>query len=119
MRRFRLIFALVAVALLLPTVLLVRRALESVEIERRARTASVVERLFDEMERALSGFLATEEDRPFGQYAHELAAPPALPFVLGYFQIDPDGSPQFPDRASAKMKEVESSVSAFWRSGAA
>ncbi len=87
--------------------LLARRALQSVELEREARHQTVAERVFDEMERALSGFLATEEERPFGHYAPQytppgesagvlarspLADPPALPFVVGYFQLDPDGS---------------------------
>ena len=101
------------------------------------------------MERALSGFLATEEARPFGHYGHEytppgeppgvrarspLADPPALPFVIGYFQIDPDGSLRFPllplakgdepavsDRlsaqASAAIAEVERTVEGYRRSG--
>jgi hypothetical protein len=78
MRRFRLLFVIVAAALLAPAALLARRALESVEIERAARHQTVAERVFDEMERALSGFLATEEQRPFGHYARDYTPPASL-----------------------------------------
>src|SRR5262245_51640948 len=135
MRRFRLLFVLVAASVLVPAGLLARRALESVEIERAARHQAVAERVFDEMERALSGFLAAEEQRPFGHYAHAtrtpgepfgtvtrspLADPPALPFVIGYFQRDPDGSIHLPaerppEAASAEIVRV---IGAYWASPA-
>jgi two-component system, OmpR family, phosphate regulon sensor histidine kinase PhoR len=133
-RRFRAVFVLVAVALVVPTALLVRRSLQSVEVERRARHASVAERLFDEMERALSGFLAAEEARPFAEYVRPSGAgassPRAAssPFVLGYFQLDPEGRLELPNakdpsasaitpHAAAVASEIERSV-ADWRSGA-
>jgi signal transduction histidine kinase len=112
-RRIRIVFALLAVALLVPTGLLVRRALESVEVERAARHRTVAERVFDEMERSLSEFLSREEERPFGQYRFyvtpegavrgalarsPLADPPDRDFVVGYFQVDPDGSVHSPLR---------------------
>src|SRR5262245_36964335 len=131
MRRFRLLFVGVAAALLVPAGLLARRALESVELERDARHQTVAERLFDEMERALSGFLATEEQRPFGHYAPQytppdepagvlarspLADPPALPFVIGYFQRDPDGTLHLPAErpAQAASDEIARAVDAYW-----
>jgi signal transduction histidine kinase len=112
-RRIRIVFALLAVALLVPTGLLVRRALESVEVERAARHRTLAERVFDEMERSLSDFLSREEERPFGQYRFyftpegavrgvgalarsPLADPPDPDFVVGYFQVDPDGSVHSP-----------------------
>src|SRR5579862_1291573 len=115
MCRFRLLFLALGVALVVPLLLLVRRALDSVESERRTRHEAVAERVFDEMERALSAVLAREEERPFGQYGFyyappgqlagqptvarsPLAEPPELPFVVGYFQIDPDGSLHTPLR---------------------
>ncbi len=115
MKRIRIVFALLAVALLVPTGLLVRRALESVAVERAARHRTVAERVFDEMERSLSEFLSREEERPFGQYRFyytpegavagggalarsALADPPDRDFVVGYFQIDPDGSVHSPLR---------------------
>src|SRR5262245_60603223 len=122
MRRFRLLFVAVAAALLVPAALLSRRALWSVEIEQGARHQSVAERLFDEMERALSGFLSAEEQRPFGHYEREytpageppgatarspLADPPTLPFVIGYFQRDPDGSIELPAERSPPQATTE------------
>lgn len=115
MRRIRIVFALLAVALLVPTGLLVRRALESVEVERATRHRTVAERVFDEMERSLSEFLSREEERPFGHYRFyftpegavrgvgalarsPLADPPDREFVVGYFQVDPDGSVYSPLR---------------------
>jgi two-component system, OmpR family, phosphate regulon sensor histidine kinase PhoR len=136
-RRFHVVFLLVAVALVVPTAFLVRRALQSVDVERRARHASVAERLFDEMERALSEFLAAEEARSFAEYAPPVEpadtaprrplASPALPFVVGYFQLDPDGRLELPNRngspatpsspgAAAGATESERSGAA-WRSG--
>jgi signal transduction histidine kinase len=123
MRRIRLVFVVLAVALLVPTGLLVRRALTSVEVERSARHRTVAERVFDEMERSLSEFLSREEERPFGHYRFyytpegavigvgalarsPLAEPPDRDFVIGYFQVDPDGSVHSPlrprDEAAAR-----------------
>jgi signal transduction histidine kinase len=113
--RIRIVFAVLAVALLVPTGLLVRRALESVEVERAARHRTVAGRVFDEMERSLSEFLSREEERPFGHYRFyytpegavlgvgavarsPLADPPDRDFVVGYFQVDPDGSVHSPLR---------------------
>jgi len=112
-RRIRIVFAVLALALLVPTGLLVRRALESVAVERAARHRTVAERVFDEMERSLSELLSREEERPFGHYRFyyapegaaagalvrsPLADPPDRDFVVGYFQVDPDGSVRSPLR---------------------
>ena len=147
MRKFRLLFLAVAAALLVPTALLVHRALQSVDLERRMRHQAVAERLFDEMERALSEIMAREEERPFGHYRFfstppgepggavrsPLAEAPALPFVVGYFQIDPDGGLHSPLRprdeertgvasdwqlsaqASGVIAEIERTVGNYWR----
>lgn len=109
MRRFQLIFAIAACVLLAAIGLLVWRAIETVDVERRVRHETVAERVFDEMERALSSFIAAEEERPFGQYGLD---PPSLPFVIGYFQIDPDGRLRSA-RASA-LGDVEAAVGATW-----
>jgi len=102
MGRIRIVFVLVAVALLVPLMLLVRRALESVEVEREVRHRTVAERVFDEMERSLSDFLREEEERAPGDYRFyvrdgsalrsPLSVLPEPDFVVGHFQIDPDGS---------------------------
>jgi signal transduction histidine kinase len=113
MYRFRLLFVAIAVLVAVPVGLLLRRAIASVDLERRTRHQAVAERIFDEMERALSEMLVAEEARPFGQYSYEyvppgqegepparspLAAAPGLPFVVGYFQIEPDGTLHTPLR---------------------
>jgi signal transduction histidine kinase len=102
-------FLLVAAAVLLPVTLLVWRALASLAAERRLRHEVVAERLFDEMERALSDLLAEEELRPFLDYATE--PPDPRGFVRGRFQVDPDGRIQAGDDA------VRAAVTPLWRGG--
>jgi len=118
-RRIRLVFLLLAALLLVSMGLLVQRALESVALERRVSHRAVAERLFDEMERELSRILRAEEERPFAHYwfdafgdavagregggsAPRQGAPASLPYVAGYFQIDPDGSFRGPSSADDK-----------------
>ena len=136
MRRFRILFIVVAVVVIVPVGLLVRRAIDSVELEQRTRHQVVAERIFDEMERALSEMLAREEERPFGEYSYEyvpqgqeagplvrssLADPPSLKFIVGYFQLAPDGklqTPLQPASARAALNELERSVTPYFRTGA-
>lgn len=110
MRRFRLLFGLGSLILLTPIALLVHRALDGAATERSMRHQAVAERLFDEMERALSAFVLREEKRPFDDYRFTQVRPdgpdalrhsplaygPEWPFVVGHFQIDPDGSVHTP-----------------------
>ena len=77
--------------LALPTGFLAERALRGVAAERELRHRAVAERAFDEMERALSGLLRDEEDRPALQYIAFAALPPPA-FVLGHFELETDGS---------------------------
>jgi len=111
MARLRLVFALLAAAIFAATGLLAARALRAAEVERAARHETLAERLFDEMERALSDFLRREEERPVGHYTFTYAAEGAradrpawlrsplsrlvadadAPFVVGWFQVEPDG----------------------------
>lgn len=95
MRALRRRFVVVGLVLLVPVALLVWRALSSVAVERRTRHEVVAERLFDEMERTLSDLLTREEARPFAAYgsdpASALPASSNEPFVVGHFQIDPQG----------------------------
>jgi len=94
--RLRVALALLAAALLVPSALLVERALSGVAAEETARHRAVAERVFDEMERTLSDLVAREEARPVEAWdptsEARLTELPAEPFVLGYFQIGPDGS---------------------------
>ena len=101
MWRLRLGFALLAAALL------VERALAGVAAEREARHRAVAERVFDEMERALSTFLQQEEARPFDGWAD---VEPSSPFALGYFQLAPDGALSARERRDAPKNEIVAGV---------
>jgi len=108
-RRIRIAFGLLAALLFVPLGLMFQSALESVDAERADRHRAVAERAFDEMERELSRLVRREEERPFGHYdfyyvpdavspgrpavaRSPLSSLPEERFVLGYFQIDPDGT---------------------------
>jgi signal transduction histidine kinase len=109
-------FLLVGVGVLVPVALLVWRALGSVAIERRMRHEVVAERLFDEMERALSDLLAREEARPVEAYgaagAVPLAPAPDQPFIVGWFEVGPDGVVRTAesDAAVASVRRAAESV---------
>ena len=113
MARLRLVFVVLAVALMVPLALLLEQALASVEVEREVRHRAVADRILDEMERELSTWLGREEDRPYAHYRYlflpdnmpaargvyersPLADPPVEPFVLGPFQFNPDGTFETP-----------------------
>lgn len=134
MRRFRILFVVIAILVVVPVALLVRRALQSVELEQRTRHQAVAERIFDEMERGLSELVVREQERPFADYDHEyvaleqqgrppirspLADPPSHPFIVGYFQIDPDGSFHTPlqPQTGATISELERIVTSYFRTG--
>jgi signal transduction histidine kinase len=94
--RLRLVLALLAAAIVLPSALLVARALRGAAAEESGRHRAVAERIFDEMERALSELVAREEERPVAAFranaGGRITAYPEEPFVLGYFEVAPDGS---------------------------
>lgn len=115
MRRLRLVMGVVAVALFVPAALLVQRALSSAAAERRAERRTAAELVFADMERLLADFVQREDARPFEQYRHlyqptgqvagslsltvsPLAGEPEEPHVVGYFQVDPDGTLRTPIR---------------------
>jgi signal transduction histidine kinase len=107
MRRIRITLLAVSLALLLPVSVLTWRALDGLALERASRHQTVSDRTFEEMERALSRFLEREEARPFEEYRYylgdsarrsPLARAGAEDFVVGAFQIDPDGSVHTPLR---------------------
>ena len=120
MRRVRLLFAVVALALLAPLAVLIQGARHSAVLERQMRHQAVAERVFDEMERGLSRLLEGEEGRAFDGYVAAVQAP-SWPFVIGRFQIDPDGTihalaaAQAKDRSSDESGVIERTVGAYWR----
>src|SRR5437867_3015113 len=102
--------------------LLIERALRSVTLERQMRHQALAERIFDEMERGLSRLLEQEEQRAFDQYVTD-AGPPAFPFVIAYFQVEPDGKVRVlpagssgapPPELGQATGEIARIVSAFW-----
>lgn len=108
MRRIRIVFCLLAFALLAATGLLVHRALGDVDAERAARRETLALRVFDELERALSGFLVDAESVPFGDW---LSRPPGEPpFVSARFEVDPGGRLRLSPEASP---EIESALAAW------
>jgi signal transduction histidine kinase len=119
LRRVRIGFVVLAVALLAPLALLLGRTLESLNRESELRHAAVASRVFDEAERLLSEFLHREEERPAEQYfartrsgeASPLAEAPEWEFVLGYFQLDGRGAISTPRSVGAagfagKLREL-------------
>lgn len=112
MTRLRVALALLSIGLALPVGFLVARALQSAELERRVRYDAVTERIFDEMERTLSDFLAREEARPPDEYRFyrsdtggrapsvrsPLSRPVDEPFVIAHFEITPEGGLRTPLR---------------------
>lgn len=92
MRRLQILFALFAIALIAPVGLLVQRSLESIALERRTRQQAVAERIFDEMERSLSGLLEREEVRPIEGYEQAGSGADAA-FVVSRFQVDAETAP--------------------------
>lgn len=137
-RRLRLAFAALVLLVAIPLGLLVERAIVSDRREEERAHRAVAERILDEMERELNEFLRREEDRSFEEYRNvvlpsqaltgslalepsPLAAHPSEPFVLGYFQIEPDGvvtTPQSFDSPEAKQQteELLRAVRAHWES---
>jgi len=85
-RRLRLLFAGFAAVLLVLLALLVQRAVNSAELERQTRHQALAERVFDEMERALSRLLEREEQAPFALEI-EGSERVEFPFLLGRFEI--------------------------------
>ena len=120
MRKVTLALVLLALGLAVPVGVLVGRALESAALEEARRHQSVAERTFDEMERELTRFLEAEEARPFGDYrASGDAAPlvslaPTPPFVVGYFEVEPDGSLRSVGRVGAAPSSLEATLREAW-----
>lgn len=129
MQRIRIVFVVLAVVLVVTLGLLVSQALVSVETERDLRHRLVAERAFDEMERELNAFLRREEERPFEHYRDlylpesggtatrsPLADPPQEDFIVGYFQMDPDGSLSSP--AQSQNEKLQALMGRQWDNAA-
>lgn len=108
MRRIGLLAAILSLLLLAGLGMLVGKALDSVERERAMRHEVLSERVFDELEEQLTELTEREEARPFLQYRFfyvpegqvtgnpslsrsPLSELPEQDWLLGWFQLDPDG----------------------------
>ncbi len=109
MRRIRTVFALLALVVLGALSSLVATALGGIARDRDERHRALAERAFEEMQRELSWLQSREQARPFshfdfyfvpeavspGRYVvarSPLSVVPAEEWLVGHFQIDPDGS---------------------------
>ncbi len=113
MTRIRLLLGSLALLLVAGVALLVLRALDSIEEEEQLRHEVVASRVFDELERELTSLLEREEERSFLEYrtlyvpegqlpgnatlsVSPLAEGPTDPYVVGWYQIEPDGELNLP-----------------------
>ena len=87
MRRVRIVFAVVCLLLAAGLALLVRRAVGSVALERQMRHRAVADRVFDEMERALS---EAKAGQPVKQ--QRCTSPVAMQFDIGQ-RVGVNGTP--------------------------
>ncbi len=101
MKRLRVVFVLLALALLGAAGLLVQRALGGVEAEEEAQRRTLAERVFDEMESGLSSFLGKEEVVPFQAWLSRPAADP--PFVVARFELGPGDAIRLSPHAPADL----------------
>jgi signal transduction histidine kinase len=120
--RGRIYLGVAGLIMLIGLGLLLRGALDASAREQQLRREALAARVFDELETSLASFVAVEQARPFVQWRRDWVAPassmnksgksgesgmsrsplaeiPDRAFVLGYFQIEPDGqfaSPMLP-----------------------
>jgi signal transduction histidine kinase len=123
MRRIGILLAALGLVLVIGVGLLVMRALKSIEEEERLRHEVVAARLFDEFERELTSILQREEERSFLEYrtlfvperqvpgnpslsVSPLAAGPSDPYVVGWYQVEPDGALNLPWRPRPREQEL-------------
>lgn len=136
MSRLRLLFAAIALVLLIPVALIVRQTTRSMAFERAKEHEAVASRAFDEMQRALDDLLLAEEARPPGEYKRyyvpganaaltrsPLADLPYPPYILGYFELDQEREFQTPlivsanatdDERARRVRELRRLVTGSW-----
>ncbi len=109
MKRLKGLLLVFCMALSIPLAYFVWRTYRSLEQEETAQLRYFAETLFDDMERELAMLVRQEEERAVDEYNYyftpvaaqkrirsPLSRPPEMPFILGYFQNNPDGSFQTP-----------------------
>ncbi len=123
-KRFRSRFALVALAVAIPLVLLLVWSLRSVAEEDRFRTHALASRIFDEMEAELTSVLerdfSPETPSSFSGWSGSRAEPTRdHAFIVGYFEVEQNGSVSTtPDpryRDAAGREQLESLAANVWQ----
>ncbi len=123
MLRVGLLIAAIGALLAVGVGALLAHSLRSLALEEELRHQLVAERLFDELERELTDLTMREEARSFLEYRYfyvpeaqlpgiaglarsPLAELPDDPAVLGWFQIEPDGTAYSPFRPRPSEKQL-------------
>ena len=113
MKKLRLLIVVFSLALSVPLGYFVLKTYRGLEQEEAATLSYFAETLFDEMERGLAALVQQEESRAVDEYNYHvlpsdrqndedrprlspLSQPSGEPYLLGYFQNNPDGSFQTP-----------------------
>jgi signal transduction histidine kinase len=103
MKKLSFLMALFILLLTIPLGWVVTRSYESLRQEELAEFRFFGEALFDRIEEEMAALILTEEARPVSDYTpvqqgknSPLARQPEDPFVLGYLQVNADGTLQFP-----------------------
>ncbi len=110
MKRIRHLYMLLGALLSLPLLIVAFRAIQGAELEVRAHHQAVANRLFDALESKLTIFLREQERRTYSEVRN--MARPEDSFVLGYFEIDPDGRVHSPAHG-AQRALVEQAVKVY------
>ena len=108
MKRLKFYLLCFCLAVSLPMAYVAWQTFAGLAQEEQSQLRYFSEAVFDEMEKSLADLVRTEERRSVEEYHHTLtregAAPrpsplsqvPDMPYILGYFQNNPDGSFQTP-----------------------
>ena len=113
MKKLKLLIIVFSIALCIPLAFLVMRTYRGLEQEEAATLRYFAETFFDEMEQSLAALVQREEGRAIDEYNYHLSSSglskstssknrsplselPREPFIIGYFQNNPDGSFQTP-----------------------
>ena len=121
MKRLQILILIFCVALSVPLGYFVWRTYRGLEQEETATLSFFANTLLDEMEQALEALVRMEEARaideynfymsPHGGRQEESRSPlshlPAQPYILGYFQNNPDGSFQTPMAQTGEPVSVD------------
>ncbi|MFZ2631863.1 MAG: histidine kinase dimerization/phospho-acceptor domain-containing protein, partial [Desulfosalsimonadaceae bacterium] len=98
MKRIRFFMVIFFICLSIPLGYFIIRTHQSLDQEEKAELRYFGDTLFYEMEKELSDLVVREEGRGIEEYtaASKLSVLPEEPYILGYFQNNPDGSFQTP-----------------------